>query len=370
MPARATDFVRQIQLLEPGWVVYDIPVSGKTGEILSKPLEGEGAIFQLYAYQDETYDPFSLLDLNAGDEVHVNVSLDSHLVDADLLGIHLDGILGGSEDTGPMPRRLDEITVGTHLPTASVTLGSEDPCPTPRTRADRPYRMQLSIRNLAAPGDPRGGIMRLTLERDFKFYHPDLHVPYPDGSGQGSYDQAWEFTRNGDFEDPTIYQALPAARPTKACGEETFAACVQLGEDREAVITSSKIQVWPVCDGIIEGIDPTHPYHAIPSEVRAVCHDLYPDSQTYVQIYPGSEILGTVGRVVASSVISYNTYAPQDAVLPIEIDPADVESDGRYTLELLTVTPFDGRRPERVAHITFDLDRTIEVRGTLSTSEK
>ena len=57
LPAAGVDFIRQIQLIEGQTVVYDMPVSGLNGQILSKPLEGDGAILQLYAYQDESYDP-------------------------------------------------------------------------------------------------------------------------------------------------------------------------------------------------------------------------------------------------------------------------------------------------------------------------
>ena len=111
VPARAVDFIRQIQLVRGETLVYDLPVSGNTGDVLSKPLQSEGAVFQLYAYEDETYSPWSLLDLNAGNDLHANVSLDSHLVDLDVLGIHLDIILGGDEDEDPLPQMIDELSL-------------------------------------------------------------------------------------------------------------------------------------------------------------------------------------------------------------------------------------------------------------------
>lgn len=369
LPAAGKDFVRQIQLIQGQPVVYDMPVSGLNGQILSKPLEGDGAILQLYAYQDETYDPFSLLDVGAGSIAHVNVSLDSHLVDVDLLGIHLDVILGGSGEYQPLPQLVDEITVGSHLPDATLKLRSEDPYNPPRTRADRPFAMDLSIRKLAEPGDPLGGVSKVTLQRDFKFYHPDLHVPYPNGAGQGSYDEMFEFTKNGDFSDPEIYQILPAQSPTKACGEETFTAKVPLGANgREAAIATSTIQIWPVCDAVIENLEAGKRYTSVPPQARVVCNDLYPDSVTYAQIYKGQPKLGTSGQIIGSSVVSFNTYAPQDAVVPLIVNESDIKEDGTYTIEVLTSTPFDERRPERVAYVTFDIDRTIKVNGTLATA--
>ena len=369
LPAAGVDFVRQIQLVQGQPVVYDMPVSGLNGQILSKPLEGDGAILQLYAYHDETYDPFSLLDVGVGSLAHVNVSLDSHLVDVDLLGIHLDVILGGSGEYQPLPQLIDEITVGSHLPEATLKLRSEDPYQPPRTRADRPFAMDLSIRKLAEPGNPLGGISKVKLERDFKFYHPDLHVPYPNGAGQGSYDEIFEFTKNGDFFDPEIYQLLPAQSPTKACGEETFTARVPLGgSGREAAVASSTIQVWPVCDAVIENLESGKRYSGVPQQARVVCNELYPDSVTYAQIYKGQPVLGTQGQILGSSVVSFNTYDPQDAVVPLTLSENDIKEDGTYTIEVLTVTPFDERRPERLAYVTFEIDRTIKVNGTLTTA--
>lgn len=370
LPAAGVDFIRQIQLVNGHAVVYDMPVSGRNGQILSKPLEGDGAILQLYAYHDESYDPFSLLDVNLGTLANVNVSLDSHLLDVDLLGIHLDVILGGSGDYQPLPQLIDEITVGAHLPDATLRLRSEDPYHPPRTRADQPFAMELAVRKLADPGDPLGGIGKVRLDRDFKLYHPTLHVPYPNGVGQGSYDESIQFSKNGDFADPAVYQILPVERPTKACGEETFTARVSLGEaGPEATIASSTIQIWPVCEASVEGIEPGRRYAGVPPQARVVCRDLYPDSVTYAQIYKGPPALGTSGRIIGSSVVSFNTYAPQDAVVPLIMSENDIPEDGIYTIEVLTVTPFHKRRPERVTHVSFEIDRTLKVRASMFTSE-
>ena len=367
----AVDFIRQIQLIEDQSIVYDIPISGATGDVMSKPLESDGAVFQLYAYEDETYSPWSLLDLNAGNLAHVNVSLDSHLVDLDLLGIHLDLTLGGSGDEAPLPQLVDETTVGTHLPQGTIVLRSEDPYFPPRTRADRPYSMTFAVRSLADPADPRGGVTKTVMERDFKVYHPDLHVPFPNGSGQGTYSDAYEFSKNGDFTDSTIYGALPFERPTKMVGEESFIARVPLDDDgREVNIASATIQIWPMCEATVEGIEQDKRYLGVPPEARVVFKDLYPDSVAYAQIYKGAPTLGRTGKIIGSTVISFNTYAPQNAVVPLNIDDDAITGDGTYTVEVVTVTPFNGRQPERVTYVSFELDRTIEVRGTLADSEK
>lgn len=371
IPARAVDFIRQIQLVEGRTVVYDIPVTGNHGEVLSKPLDGDGAIFQLYVYEDEHYSPWSLLDLTAGNIAHANVSLDSHLLDLDVLGLHLDINFGDSGDEDPLPGLIDEKTVGIHLPEANLTLRSEDSYQPTRTRADRPYGYSLSLRKLADPVDPRGGVTAAEVERSFKVYHPELYVPFPNGSGQGSYDEAFRFTRNGDFTDATVYQLLPFERPTKAVGEETFTARVPLGTTGgQVAIASATIQIWPLCEAAVQNIEAGKRYAAVPAEARVTFKDLYPDTVAYAQIYEGAPQLGRVGKVIGSSLVTFNTYSPQNAVVPLSVADSDLGEDGIYTIEVLTVTPFNNRQPERVAHVSFEIDRTIQVRATLVGTEK
>ncbi|WP_193214669.1 hypothetical protein [Luteolibacter marinus] len=369
-PVEAVDFIRQIQLIDGKTIVYDIPVSGTSGSVISKPLEGDGAVFQLYAFENENYSPWSLLDLNAGSDVHANVSLDSHLVDLDLLGIDVDLYLGSPDDDQELPRLIDEKTVGTHLPRTVVTLSSVDSYRPARTRADQLFALSIGIRGLADPADPQGGISAVDLDRAFKLYHPDLHVPYPNGAGQGSYEESIRFRRNGDFNDPEIFAMLPAARPTKAIGEETFTARVALDSSgRQVSIGSATIQIWPVCDASFEEIVADKRYTGIPGGARVVLGDLYPDSVTYAQIYKGDAELGRVGRVIASSVVSFNTYAPQNAVVPLVMGEEHFDGDGTYTIEILTTTPFNDRKPERVDHLSFELDRTLQVRGMFAGAE-
>jgi hypothetical protein len=115
----------------------------------------------------------------------------------------------------------------------------------------------------------------------------------------------------------------------------------------------------------VENIVQNQRYKAVPADARVVFKDLYPDSVTYAQIYEGPPALGKVGKVIGSSVVSYNTFAPQDAVVPLSITDSDLGADGTYTIEVLTTTPFNHRQPERVTYVSFTLDRTIEVHGQL-----
>jgi hypothetical protein len=95
-------------------------------------------------------------------------------------------------------------------------------------------------------------------------------------------------------------------------------------------------------------------------------NDLYPDSQTYAQIYKGSPALGTVGTVISGSALNYYDAVPHDRILVIENWADSVEESGDYTIELLTETPFG---TDRLDYVTFSINRDIEVNGTVTTVE-
>lgn len=369
--ASGVDFIRQIQLIEGRSVVYDLPIAGTSGESLSKPLEGDGAIFQLYAYRDDVYSPFTLADVGVGSLAHANVSLGSKLVDLNVLGIHLQVNLGGNGDGDSLPEMLDEKAVGVHLPEGQIRLISEDPYFPPRTRADRPFRFEFAVRKLATEeGETFMGPKQCRVERSYRLYDPVYHIPTSNGSGQGRYREAYLFRKNGDFVDPVVYQVLPGERPTKAMGDETFSAWVQVNAaGNEARIAHMTVQVWPVAEAVIDGIEEGKLYQALPSDTKVVLQDLYPDSVTYAQIYQGRAVEGRQGYIIPSTIVSHQTFAPQDGVLPLDGAQEAIGPDGWYTIEIVTVTPFHQRVPERLAWKSFRIDRTLEVRGQLSTAE-
>ncbi len=370
--APAVDFIRQIQLVEGQTIVYDIPVAQKNGQIRSRPIQGTGSIFQLYAYKDSIYSPFSILDATVGNVLHANISLGSNLLDVKVLGLHLDINLGSDPSSSSLPELLAEKLVGTFIPEAVITLVSEDPYQPARTRADQPYSANIQISRLPTEGQeiPEGIPTRVTLETGYKLYHPTLHIPSENGSGQGTYNQLIEFSLNGSYTIPHIYQNLPGNSPTKAIGEESYDAYVFVGEgNMRAKIGTSTIQIWPVCTAEIQGIDPQRTYVGLPKDARVVLTDLYPDSVTYAQIYRGPPALGMEGFKIPSSAYSVNTFAPQNTVVPLEDLQDGISSDGMYTIEVLTITPFNDRNPERVAYLSFHVKRTISVHATVTTME-
>ena len=150
-------------------------------------------------------------------------------------------------------------------------------------------------------------------------------------------------------------------------GEERFAVFSVAGYQAPVTqIASSYIQIWPVADGSLAGISQGQLIRFTLPQLTVTLNDLYPSSTTYVQAYQGDPQLGVVGKTLPGSVLVINDSIPQSRVLTLKDYDAVFDTEGRWTLELLTVTPFG---TDRLAYVSFDIDRIIRVNTTLTTDE-
>ena len=81
-----------------------------------------------------------------------------------------------------------------------------------------------------------------------------------------------------------------------------------------------------------------------------------------MQLYRGEQRLGTLGRILHQTVIRFDTKVPQDQIIPLG-SWSNTLRDGTYTLEVLHITPFNEGKPERLAHISFVIDRGMHASG-------
>jgi hypothetical protein len=93
---------------------------------------------------------------------------------------------------------------------------------------------------------------------------------------------------------------------------------------------------------------------------------LYPESRTYAQVYRGDPRLGVEGTIVPGTSLIINGSVPESRVVLVDRYDSVFDEDGRWTLEVLTVTPFG---TDRIAQVSFDIDRVVEVNGTFTTYE-
>jgi hypothetical protein len=256
--------------------------------------------------------------------------------------------------------KIDETTMGTDFPTATMTLSSEDPHFPARTRADKPFTVSLALKGRALDAQKKISVLHSGIA-----YQSASHAPR--AQTQAKNFGWWQLPRNGTHK-ATFFSRLPSPDPTQSEGRETFTAYTRSKDNSSwTPLKTASIQIWPVAKASIAGITANTTLSDITStqSVRIHCHDLYPDSITYVQIYHGKEKLGTKGSVMPNTVVRFDTVVPQNQTIPLG-EWSDTLLDGKYTLEILTITPFNQRKPERLAHTTFVIDRGMHAPGLVT----
>ena len=263
---------------------------------------------------------------------------------------------------------LDSRYVGTYVPLGNLKVRSEDPYTTiPRTRADRPFYVDVTINGLLSDaGAPDAA-------KNIKFLR---HVQTYGAGGTGvsinrdlaTLHSQVMMTQNGTQTLTYVVNEVPGADRAKVRGEERF-TLFSLPDYQVAAgsqLASQFIQIWPVADGNLAGITPNQMIRFSVPAVTVTLNDLYPSSHTYAQVYKGPPVLGTTGTIVPGSSLLINDTIPVSRVLTVSNYDAVFDQDGQWTMELVTQTPFG---LERMHHVTFQLDRTIQMNSSVTTVE-
>ena len=316
-----TNWIRQVQL--PTNVIWDASVLA-TGEQLSPlAIDPGGARFELWTVQ------------------------------ADPVTVYL----------------LDTKYVGTYVPMAEVIIRTEDPytyTAIPRTRADRPFIVDITTTGLRSEDSAPAASKSVKLLRHVQSYGVGGNGVNIDRT-QATLIHQVSLVNNATHRLSYSVTSIPGADRSKVRGEERFS--VFSLEDYQAPssqLASMFVQIWPVADGAITGIAPNQLFRFAMPSVTFTLNDLYPDSRTYAQVYKGNPQSGVQGNVVPGSALVVYDSIPQSRVLVVNDWDSVLDSDGRWTMELLTATPFG---IDRLAYVSFDVDRTIEVNGTFTTIE-
>jgi hypothetical protein len=260
---------------------------------------------------------------------------------------------------------LETRYVGAYVPVADIVIRSEDPYDViPRTRADRPFYVDLMVNGLlSGPEDPEAS-KKIKFLRHVQSYGIN-------GTGFGiDRDQAALLSQtyiesNGDSLMTFEINAVPGGDRAKVRGEERFSAfSLEDYQAPESQLGSKFIQIWPVADGAISGISANQFIRFRMPLVTIALNDLYPDSHTYAQVYTGAPQLGKVGKIVPGSSIVINDAVPQSRVLTLSEYDEVFDEEGQWTMEIVTKTPFG---LDRLAYVTFSLDRTMRMNGSVNT---
>lgn len=321
--ACAGDFIRQIQNVNGNSLIYDIPITGDNGTALSQPLLSEAVTFQLYT-------------------THTNADNQQALL------------------------KLDEKMMGSYLPAASVEILSEDPHVPARTRADQPYGIRVTVSGMQSGATVPDHVKSVKMVRSYALYDDKTYAP---SGASGEYADAHTILQNGTYT-AGVSQRLPGDSPTKAVGEESFTIYTMNSSGvLQGQLSKATVKIWPVATAAFDGIEAGRVYTEAPRHGEVMMNDIYPGATVYAQIYPGPEKLGTKGSELFYLPYPKETAVPQNQAMDLSNLSQYLSADGDYTVEVLTITPFNEGKPERLAHLTFSLKRSMRVNGTVSTME-
>lgn len=278
---------------------------------------------------------------------------------------------------------LDQTLVGEYIPQAIIEIGSEDPYSSPpRTRADRPFWVRVNVDELSSdPGMPEASRM-VVLKRLVQSYGAE-------GVGldldRSAATELWSetITEEGDILLEYALSSVPGSDLLARRGEETFTVNtlpdVRTGEALTegaaplvynipaSSLASRTIQIWPVSRSMIGGIQEGQVVRFSTPTLRVDLIDLYPSSQTWVQVRRGGLDSEEQAFIVPGSTIPLQDSVPHSRVVYLDNWDEAMDESGLWTIEVMSDTPFG---VERLAHVSFTLDRNLEVNGGVTTVQE
>lgn len=262
---------------------------------------------------------------------------------------------------------LDTTYVNSYIPVAQVSIQSEDPYSViPRTRADRPFQVTITVNGLSIDPMAPEAAKSVKLLR-----HVQAYAGNENGSsvnrGQATLLSQGSLNSNGTHELSYALNSIPGGDRTKVKGEERFSVySLEDYQAAESQLSSKFIQIWPMTDHSITGINSGTVIKGPAPNVNIHLNDLYPDSYTYVQVYEGNPVLGTSGTKVPGAAIVVDSSVPKSEILRLKNWDGSIATDGVWTMEVITVTPFG---TDRLGYVSFTVDRAIKVNGAVTSAD-
>lgn len=260
---------------------------------------------------------------------------------------------------------LDQKLVGAYLPAAAIEITTLDPYSrVPRTRADQPFTVTVHVDGLLTGANLPDAATRVLLEHHLAPFSPGKSAVTPAQAVSNAPDSSAFLGNDGETLLRFPVTSLPSADPTLARGEEHFVVhALGDGSISQTQLASAFVEIWPVASGAIAGLNngATIRYNAPPLTITL--KDLYPRSDSWLQVYEGAPKLNSDGTTVSGSKLVLDQDESADRVLTLASYDSVFPEDGTYTLELLTRTPFG---IDRLHYITVQVNRTLEIRAQLN----
>lgn len=268
---------------------------------------------------------------------------------------------------------LAQTYVSAYMPTVeNLSILTEDQTwPTPRTRADRAFQVVVNMDGLLLGETVPEAARRVNL---FHHVQPTTDATETQSINwtQASQVSVGSITGNDINIFPFAVHSIPAVSLHKGRGQERFLieSLPDAASDAPATELASKtIQIWPCADGSIAGITNGQRIRFRLPQLTLTLNDLYPNSTTYLKAYRGplSAVPNSPGRVILESQVPLNQELPKSEIRVVQGYDAVVDTDGEWTFELVTDTPFG--RGEYLDHVTFTIDRSLDFKGGIHTIE-
>jgi hypothetical protein len=285
---------------------------------------------------------------------------------------------------------LDSCYVGTYVPVAQVIIDTEDtygkdltatgpvpvnlPAKLRRTRADRPFTVYVTISGLLSGATDPDASKSVNLLRHVQSYGTGVGIGLD--RTQATLKSQTSITANGVQTLTYALTGIAGANLKKLRGEERFSVfSIADYQAPSSQLGTNFIQVWPIADGTISGIAQDQLVRFAMPSLTLTYNDIYPGSTVYAQVYKGERVAGKVGTVLPGSLkVNTGSEPLTELLTPTNFDPV-FNTDGRWTIELVTSVPFGTgteymkTASDQAAYVTFTIDRTIEMNGTFTTIE-
>lgn len=265
---------------------------------------------------------------------------------------------------------LDTRYVGAYVPIGQVVIRTEDVnSPTPRTRADRPFYVDVTVSGLLSGATDPDASKSVKLLRHTQSYGTGSEAT---GIGidrsQATLVSQVTVSQNGKQTLTYALTGIAGANRAKIRGEERFSVFSQADyQAPSSQLAAQTVQIWPVADGTLSGITSGQTVGFTAPTLTIAVNDIYPEARVYAQVYKGARRDdGFVGTVVPGSAVVINESVPQNKLLAVSKWDSILTEDGTWTMELLTSTVFG---IDRLGWVSFNVDRTISVNGSVTTIE-
>jgi hypothetical protein len=310
--------------------------------------------------------------------------------------------------TGVEATKLDSTLVRKFNPKTKITFQTDDPYNDPenpaylnqtgprRTRADKQFSVNVNVTGMLTDPSKNISFRMVNLYRETKSYFPSKSQIT--SSNKYIPESTIQITENNDSVNPLTkfpyVTALNSLDETSlsdkiryACGEEKFTTMSLEYTDEKnkkidaSVLDEKIIQIWPKSRASIEGIVQGQIIKRKIPDITFNYKDLYPLSSTFVIIYPGLNKQSNIGRKFDDNGISIEgtpfclyfnstneSFSKKTMVAPRNFDTY-FPNDGWWTIEIITTTPKCPWEPDSLCYVEFQIDRSIKINATLTTSE-